>query len=420
MLTVEEALKLVAEKALPLTPRRVHLRDAAGLVLAEDVASDINSPPYDKALMDGYAVRSVDRQAERQILEEIAAGAVPHFPLTPGTASRIMTGAPLPEGADAVVAVERTELIEGAIVRLEQVDPPTGQHVLHLGTSFRAGDIVLRKGVELRPIELAVLAEVGLGLATAWPRPRVAVLPTGNELVQPGERPATGQISNSNGPMLAAAAVRVGASADELNIARDTLDDLKAGIEQGLERDMLVLSGGVSAGKFDLVPKVLADCGVELIFHKVALRPGKPLWFGVKHDQDRRVLVFGLPGNPVSSLVCFELFVRPAIGALSGRGFISPPTVRACLSHDYDHAGGRAACLPARLCVAAEKFGDVSHLATAAGRFDLQRQSDLTVQILSWHGSADIATLAHANGLVRLSAERQRLQSGAELDVLLL
>jgi molybdopterin molybdotransferase len=418
MLTVEQALELVRTHALPLAQRRVPLREAAGLVLAEDVASNVNSPPYDKALMDGYAVRSVDRQPERQILEEIAAGAVPHFPLTAGTATRIMTGAPLPEGADAVIAVERTELIEATIVGLDQVDPPAGQHVLHLGTSFRAGDIVLRQGAELRPIEIAVLAEVGLGNVTAWPRPRVAVLPTGNELVQPGEKAASGQISNSNGPMLVAAANRVGASANELGIARDTLADLKTGIEKGLQDDLLLLSGGVSAGKFDLVPQVLADSGVEMVFHKVALKPGKPLWFGVKHDRNRRVLVFGLPGNPVSSLVCFELFVRPAIAALSGRGFVSPTTVRARLSHEYDHAGGRAACLPARLCVAEDKSS--SDFASVVDRLIAQRQSDLTVEILPWHGSADIATLARANGLVRLPAERQAFQPGAELEVLML
>ena len=400
MLPVDEALKLVEQHARPLAPWRVMLGDAAGLVLAEDVTSDVNSPPYDKSLMDGYAVRSGDRQSERQVLEEIAAGAVPHLPVTPGTASRIMTGAPLPDGADAVVPLEQTELVDATTVHLLQADPPFGQHVLRLGTALRAGDVVLHEGAILRPIEIAILAEIGRVIVTARPRPRVAILPTGNELVAVGEKPINGQIRNSNGPMLTAAATRVGADALELGIARDDRDGLARWIAQGLAADVLVLSGGVSAGKFDLVPQVLGELGVEKVFHKVALRPGKPLWFGVKHDADRRVLVFGLPGNPMSSFVCFELFVRPTIAALAGRGFIGLKTIMAELTHPFDHVGGRAACLPARVTPA---------LAAA-----------YSVEILPWHGSADLATVSRANGLARLPIEKRQFAPGAPLEVLLI
>lgn len=421
MLTVEEALKLVAVHATPLAPRRVPLGEATGLVLAEDVTSDVNSPPYDKALMDGFAVRSVDREPERQILEEIAAGAVPRFALTRGTASRIMTGAPVPEGADAVVPVEQTELIDAGSVRLQQFDPAPGQHVLRLGASMRAGDAVLHAGALLRAIEIAVLAEIGRSMVAVRPRPRVAILPTGNELVAVGEKPTHGQIRNSNGPMLVAASTRAEADAVELGIARDNREDLLRWIEQGLAADVLVLSGGVSAGKFDLVPAVLAELGVEQVFYKVALRPGKPLWFGVKRDGERRVLVFALPGNPASSLVCFELFVRPAIAALAGRGFTEPATVQARLSHAYDHAGGRAACLPARLSVAARDASNrpAAQQNVAAGATATQ-SSNLVVEILPWHGSADLATLTRANGLARLPAERRQFEPGTLLDVLLI
>jgi molybdopterin molybdotransferase len=397
MLHVEEALALVQKNVEPLAPQRVTLGEAAGLVLAEDIASDINSPPYDKAMMDGYAVRSVDREPERQILEEIAAGAVPRLPVTPGTASRIMTGAPLPEGADAVVPVEETELINASTVRLQQADPAPGQHVLPLGTSMRVGDVVLRSGSVVRPIEIAIMAETGHGSAAVIRRPRLAILPTGNELVAVSDKPGNGQIRNSNGPMLVAAGARAGADAVELGVARDTREELMSFVRQGLGADVFVLSGGVSAGKFDLVPGVLAELGVVQVFHKVALRPGKPLWFGIKKDRGRNVLVFGLPGNPVSSLVCFELFVRPAIAALAGRGFSQVMAVRAKLSHAYEHAGGRAACLPALL---------------------KERGSELVVEILPWHGSADLATLAQANGLVRLPTEKQRFAPGATLEVL--
>ncbi len=419
MLTVEEALELVAKNAEPLSARRAPLGEAAGLVLAEEVRSEVNSPPYDKALMDGYAVRSGDRQVERQILEEIAAGAVPRFPLTPGAASRIMTGAPLPDAADAVVQLERTELVSESTVRLRQVDPPAGQNVLPLGAALRAGEVVLQRGVALRPVEIAILAEIGLGVVSAIPRPRVAILPTGNELVAVGEKPGPGQIRNSNGPLLAAAATRAGADAMELGIARDDRERLRHWVEQGLAADVLVLSGGVSAGKFDLVPAVLAELGVEQVFHKISLRPGKPLWFGVKHDGERRVLVFGLPGNPVSSLVCFELFVRPAIAAMAGRGFAGLPTVRARLSNAFDFAGGRESFLPATL---SECSGPVLNVALSfeSRIAAASLPADLSVEILPWQGSADLVTLARANCLVRFSAINQRLDSGTMLDVVLI
>src|SRR4051794_19376095 len=360
MLTIEEALKLVVENARPLSPRCLPLGEAAGLVLAEDITSEVNSPPYDKALMDGYAVRSADREPQRRVLEEIAAGDVPRFPLTPGTASRIMTGAPMPDGADAVVQIELTEMVGDSVVQLQNVDIGPGKNMLPLGTSLRVGDAVLKKGATMRAIEIAVLAEIGRATVTAIPRPRLAVLPTGNELVPVGQRPATGQIRNSNGPMLLVSARHAEADVIELGIARDNRDELARSIEQGLLADILVLSGGVSAGKFDLVPQVLADLGVEQVFHKIALRPGKPLWFGVKEYNDRRALVFALPGNPVSSLVCFELFVRPAIEILAGRGFTKWTTIQGRLACAYEHAGGRAACLPARLSPAAQSPNPVA------------------------------------------------------------
>lgn len=401
MLSVEEALQNIERHATVLPPRRVPLSDAAGLVLAEDIPSDINSPPFDKAMMDGYAVRCGDREPLRRVLEEIAAGAIPRQSISPGAASRIMTGAPIPVGADAVVPVEQTELVDETTVRLQHVDPAPGQNVLKLGTSMRAGDQVLSAGVLLRPIEIAILAEVGRDTVTVHPRPSVAILPTGNELVAVGEKPIRGQIRNSNGPMLIAAASRAGAEALDLGIARDDRAQLIRVIEQGLKADVLVLSGGVSAGKFDLVPEVIASLGVEQVFHKVALRPGKPLWFGVKREGDRQTLVFGLPGNPVSSLVCFELFVRPTIAALAGRSFTGAKIVIAQLSQVFDHPGRRAACLPARITWPA-KSTDCSP----------------SVEILQWHGSADIATLAQANALARLPVEAIHLEPGDSLEVM--
>jgi molybdopterin molybdotransferase len=408
VISVDEALRLVEQHARPLAPRRVALGEAAGLVLAESVISVVNSPPYDKALMDGYAVTSSDRTTEREVIEEIGAGTVPRRPVTPGTATRLMTGAPLPEGADAIVAIEQTEMVNDRTVRLLETDPRPGQHILPLGASLKAGDTVLEQGVVLRPIEIGILAEIGHELANVHPRPRVAVLPTGNELVAAGDKPAAGQIRNSNGPMLVAAIERDGAAAIELPIARDDREQLRELIGEGLAADVLVLSGGVSAGKFDLVPDTLSALGVELVFHKVALRPGKPLWFGVKLAGERRVLVFGLPGNPVSSFVCYELFVRGAIAALAGRGFTGAATAHAILSHDFQYKGGRASCLPARLS------------RRPAIKSPPAGETLPTVEILPWQGSADLATLARANALVRLGTDAVRLEAGTTVEIMCL
>ena len=396
MLSVDEALRLVERHACALAPRRVPLGDAAGLMLAEEIVSEVNSPPYDKALMDGYAVISSDREDVREVIEEIGAGTVPRRPVTPGTVTRLMTGAPLPEGADAVVAFEQTESISDLKVRLLQTDPKPGQHVLPMGASLKVDDVVLRPGAMLRPIEIGILAEIGHGLVAVQPRPRVSVLPTGNELVPVGATPAAGQVRNSNGPMLTAALTRAGADAAELPIAPDDPSQLHQLLAEGLAADMLLICGGVSAGKFDLVPGALEKLGVEQVFHKVALRPGKPLWFGVKRFADRVVPVFGLPGNPVSSFVCFELFVRPALAVLAGGGFVAAPCVSAKLSHNFMHKGQRDSCLPARVW----------------------HDREAMVEILPWHGSADLATLSGANGLVRLAANAGELKTGACVDVL--
>jgi molybdopterin molybdotransferase len=330
-----------------------------------------------------------------------------------------MTGAPIPEGADAVVPIEQSELVDATMVRLHRLDPACGQNVLPRGASMRAGDVVLQRGTLLRPIEVALLAETGHASVTVQPRPRVAVLPTGNEIVSVDEQPGPGQIRNSNGPMLLSAAARAGGEPVDLGIARDDRDALKRAIEAGLAADVLVLSGGVSAGAFDLVPAVLAELGVEQVFHKIALRPGKPLWFGVKRTTGHNVLVFGLPGNPVSSLVCFELFVRPAIAALSGGGFVGLRSVPAKLSHDFAHAGGRVAYLPARVYFTPNEMLSLegrSHDNTSSQ----DSRANQIVEILPWQGSADIATLARANVLAHLPSEKLHYVAGTNIDVLLL
>jgi molybdopterin molybdotransferase len=379
MLAVTDALAAVLERAQPLLPEVAPVSPAAlGLVLAEDVVSDLDMPPYDKAMMDGYAIRAADLPEGRAILaviEEITAGRPPQLPLAAGQAARIMTGAPLPAGADAVVVVEKSQPREGNRVQLEDRPPRPGQNIMPRGQEMRRGEIVLAAGAVLRPQEFGVLATVGRTSARVHPAPAVAILSTGDEVVEPGDRPGPGQIRNSNGPLLAAQAVRAGGIPCYLGIARDRLDSLRPLVAEGLRAPVLILSGGVSAGKLDLVPGVLQELGVMPHFHKVAMKPGKPVFFGTRGDG----LVFGLPGNPVSALVCFELFVRPAIRRLRGHADPGPRFVQAVLAEDYAYHTDRPTYHPARL------------EADASG---------WRVRVVPWLGSPDLRGLTRANAFV--------------------
>ncbi|RIK77695.1 MAG: molybdenum cofactor biosynthesis protein [Planctomycetota bacterium] len=402
MLSVDEALKIVLAHATPLPPVRVALGDALGCVLAEEVASDVDSPPHDKAMVDGYAVVAADLASGRatlRLLEVITAGEVPRLIVEPGTTTRIMTGAPIPAGADAVVMVERSSIAPDGRIALDEARTVAGQNIFRRGRSLVRGQVVLRPGARLRSIEVGALAEVGRGEVQVVRRPSVAVLATGNELVAPSAMPDPGQIRNSNGPMLVAAVREAGATPVDLGIARDDVDDLARLIEAGLAHDVLLLSGGVSAGVLDLVPAVLKSLAVDEVFHKVNLKPGKPLWFGHKVAGTLPTLVFGLPGNPVGSLVCFELFVRPVIAKLSGRCDIAALRVSATLTKPVAQRGDRPTYFPAAYC------------ETNAYR---------RVEPLPWQGSADLATLVQANSLLVLPPGDKTYAEGEPVEVHLL
>jgi molybdopterin molybdotransferase len=408
MLTVDEALGQVLAHAQSKSAARVALSDAVGLILAENIAADLDSPPYDKSMVDGYAVRTIDLaggHGELTVLEEIMAGMTPSQPIEAGTCTRIMTGAPIPAGADAVVMQELTQAAAGdsrpVQFRDERLRP--GQNVVRQGVAMRRGDIVLRAGGLTTPAAIGLLAEVGRVEVSAIPAAGVAVLATGNELVSPSERPVAGQIRNSNGPMLVAAARQAGATAVDLGVARDNRESMRLKLAEGLERDVLVISGGVSTGILDLVPATLAELGVREVFHKIRMKPGKPLWFGVKeHSADRRTLVFGLPGNPVSSFVCFELFVKPALAKVAGR---DPATVHrvvtARLTSEFTHRGDRPTYHPAVVESLHDKAGP-------------------TVAPLRWFGSADLRGLADANALVIFPAGDFSYAVGEPTQVLLI
>jgi molybdopterin molybdotransferase len=397
MLTVAEAQAIVLQHARPLPPASVPLTPAVlGAVLAEDVRSDLDMPPHDKALMDGYAVRSADLPDGRgslAVVEEVTAGRVPARPLGPGQATRIMTGAPLPAGADAVVMVERTRPAGGGRVAVEDRPPQPGQNVMPRGREMKRGEVVLAAGAVLRPQEFGLLATVGRTTARLHPAPRVAVLSTGDEVVEADQAPGPGQIRNGNGPMLCAQVARAGAAPHYLGIARDRLESLRPLVAEGLRADVLVLSGGVSAGVADLVPGVLRDAGVQAHFHKVEMKPGKPVFFGTVGDR----LVFGLPGNPVSALVCFELFVRPALRKLAGHADPGPFLVTAALGEDFPYRTDRPTYHPAWLEAA---------------------EGGWRVRAVPWFGSPDLRGLTRANAFVLFPPGDHRHRSGATFEVL--
>jgi molybdopterin molybdotransferase len=291
------------------------------------------------------------------------------------------------------VIVERSHLLDDGRVGLEDRPPRPGQNILTQGREMRRGEVVLSAGIVLRPQEIGLLATVGRASVKVHPAPRVAVLATGDEVVEAPDVPGPGQIRNGNGPMLVTQAARAGGLPRYLGIARDRPDDLRALITEGLERNVLVLSGGVSAGKLDLVPGVLQDLGVTAHVHKVAMKPGKPVFFGTHPGG----LVFGLPGNPVSSLVCFELFVRPALQRLRGFADPGPRLVQAVLAEDFPYRTDRPTYHPAQL----ETAGHEWH-----------------VRPVPWFGSADLRGLARANAFVVFPEGEHQHRRGQVFPVL--
>jgi len=403
MLSVSEALKLVLEETVPLPTVTIPLQESRGRILRENVVSDVDIPPFDKALMDGYALRSEDVAAgirTFQVVEEILAGSVPQRSLGPGETARIMTGGPVPSGADAVVIVEQSELIPSesqvAQVRIQVPKVLPEQNLLRRGAVSWAGQSVVSSGILLRAQEIGACVEAGCATLSVNLQPKVAILATGDELVPAGFPLGPGQIRNSNEPMLAAQIEDWGGIPRQLGIAPDHSAPLFASIQEGLKSDFLLLSGGVSAGKRDLVPAQLAAAGVRQVFHKIQMRPGKPLWFGVYETENpqedaHRCLVFGLPGNPVSSMVCADLFVRPALRKSQG---IAPPIVPALnvrLSHPFLMQGERPTYHPARI------FLD---------------GTELRVEIVDWIGSSDLRSTVSANGTVFLPPGEKQYEIG--------
>ena len=403
MITMDEAIRVVLQHTSAIDGTNVNLMDALGCTLREDVRSDIDMPPFDKATMDGYAVVGQDVADARQenpavldVIEEIPAGTVPRKVVSSGQAARIMTGAPMPDGADTVVMVEDTVAErDGLGVRVLAVTEE-GRNVVPLGEDVRCNQIVLEAGTLIRPPEIGILATVGVVSVPVYRRPIVGVVATGSEIVEPGNNPAAGQIRNSNGYSMMAQALRSGAQTRYLGIVEDDEAALNAVISRGLDEcDVVLLSGGVSAGIYDLVQGAMRDCGVEIFFDRILMKPGKPLTFGALGKK----LVFGLPGNPVSAVVGLELLVRPAVRKMQRMSEVHRPMVRGKLAQGFRQSPGRKQFVPAR----SEEVN---------GCWESRW--------VGHHGSADLFSLSRANSLFVVEAEVEALDAGAEVDIVLL
>jgi molybdopterin molybdotransferase len=401
MLPVTEAISIVERETPRLETEEVALREARGRVLAEDVVADTDLPPFDRALMDGYAVRAEDTRdapATLRLVGESAAGRGWRGELKAGEAVRIMTGAPLPAGADGVQQVELTRELEGgALVRIDKATAPD-QFITRRATEVKKGETVLRAGERITPAMMAALASFGYARARVGARPRVAVLATGTELVRVEDVPGDAQLRDSNTYSLLGYAEAAGASVEPLPFAVDDEGLLRRLIAEAAERsDALVLSGGVSMGVYDFTKSALHALGAEIFFDRVSLRPGKPTVFA-RLANARRTLVFGLPGNPVSVSVTFNLFARAALLAMQGAGQTRLPKHHALLARDARGSMERASYLPATL------------------RSD--ERGRIIAEPLKWGGSSDFVAFTRAGALIVIPEGTQRIEAGEVVSVL--
>jgi molybdopterin molybdotransferase len=399
-ISVLEARALVLEAARALAPEIVTFEAALGRVLAEGIRSGRTLPPADCSAMDGYALRAADVAQPGALLRvayEVAAGGQAPRALAPGEAARIFTGAPIPPGADAVVRQEDTEARAGEVHVL--VALARGESVREAGEDVRSGDLVLAPGVRIGPAEVGMLASLGHTLAHVHRRPTVAVLSGGDELVEPHQAPTHGRIVSSNAYTIAAQCREAGAIPSNLGIARDTPADLERLLRAGLAADVLVSSAGVSVGDHDHVRPTLEKLGVQLVFWGVEMKPGYPITFG-RADGGRGAFVFGLPGNPVSAMVTFELFVRPLLLRLGGRSGLARPELAAIAGERFSKKPGREHYVRVFL----EPRADGAWLARTTGN----------------QSSGVLRSMTLADGLLVFAAGDSEIAAGARARVIVL
>ncbi len=400
LLPVDAALTTILSAVRPLGSERVPIRDANGRVLAQDITARRDGPPWDNSSVDGYAVRAAnvasatpDRTVTLTVIEEIPAGRMPTRTVSDGRASRIMTGAPMPAGADAVVMVEDTSL-DGDRVMVRAA-ASVGESVRRRGQDVHAGATVVSAGRRVRPADVGLAASLGYGSVAVGRRPCVGVLATGDELIDVGEPEQADRLYDVNSYSIAAQVAEAGGIPVSLGIARDTPDALRAALSKLDGLDALIVCGGVSVGKFDFVKDVLTELGMVMDFWRVAMKPGSPMAFGSINDCP----VFGLPGNPVSSMVTFEVFVRAALLRMAGATVVDRPVVTAELAEEVNKAPGKTHFVRAKL------WRDGARLRVApTGSQD----------------SGVLTSMVKADGLLVLGQQTARIKAGETVDVRLL
>lgn len=395
MILVEEALAIVEREVHPLPAVTMRFDQALGLVLAEDIFAVEPMPPFPAASVDGFAVIAADGPGSRRVVGDQMAGYMAGLRVEPGTAARVTTGAPIPPGADTMVMVEQTEERNGQVNILTN-DLPIGSNIRPVGQDIELGQLVLSQGTVLGPAELGLLGTVGKTVVTVYRRPKVAVMSTGDEIVEPHEQPQPGQIRDANRFTLMGAVRQAGAEPLDLGIVRDKANSLEATIERGLaEADALLTSGGVSMGQLDLVKPYLASRGV-VHFGRVNTKPGKPVTFATVEGKP----CFAMPGFPVSALVSFEIFVRPALLKMAGHTRIYRPREKAILAHHVGHTAAR----------------------TEFQRVVLLRRTDgkLSASTTGFQGSGRLLSMVGANGLIVLPHGQGDFEAGTMVDAIIL
>ena len=399
MISVKDAQDLILKEVKGLGVERVGLMESLGRVLSEEVRAQRNLPPWDNSSMDGYAVRWVDVQGGSQddprilhVIEEIPAGTLPKKQIVPGTAAQIMTGAPLPEGADAVVMVEETQRKGDQVCIFESVQK--GENVRKKGENIRSGERVLGCGDRIRPGGVGMLASLGRSFLSVFRNPIVSILATGNELIEVDGELTQEKIINSNSYALASQVREAGGTPRLIGIARDQKKDVVEKLSQGLDADLILVSGGVSVGSYDFVKEAGQELGLDLKFWRVAMKPGAPLAFGLLEGKP----FFGLPGNPVSSMVTFELFVRPAMMKMMGALSFFRPQVEAVLEKELTKDSGKAHFIR----VIVKRKGD-QYVATPTGE----------------QSSGILMSMVKANGLLFLPEKKETVSVGERCRVLL-
>jgi molybdopterin molybdotransferase len=400
MIPVDEALDKILSHVLPLGFEKVSLLDALGRVIGEDIYAKRNIPPLDNSAMDGYALKSEDvRKASQNhpvrlvVIEDLPAGFISTKTIEKGKAIRIMTGAPIPKGADTVVPVEVTKKEDGFVLIFKAADP--GENIRESGEDVKQGDRVISRGDIVRPAEVGMLASVGRSFVSVYQRPLVAILCTGDELVDVDGDLNEGKIISSNSYTIGAQVKDCGAIPLQLGIAKDRKEEIEEKLRQGIRADVLISSAGVSVGDYDFVKDVMKHLGVEMVFWKVAMRPGQPLAFGTMGGKP----VFGLPGNPVSSMISFEQFVRPSLLKMMGCRQIFRPLVEAVLKEEIKKMAGRRYFVRGSV-----SFENNQYMVTTTGE----------------QGSGMLRSMVRANGLIVIPEDQKIVRAGEKVKVQLL